>query len=594
MPPKCSRNTSFWIAKFLQSRSEDLMDDYLPSYTNATHQDPWELVAPYLFAPELLSTALVSRSWHQNFSAQLWGNPLAHFAEDDTVYVVLTRFIKSLPQARSFVRQWTHTLQISPSNDESYGYPPSTWLRDVLDWLPGLQSLVVHGVPFFDHASLLNLRNPSPNSSGYGIRLLDASNCINATSSGLLKALQCLPNLVYLDLSHTPAVKGHSVLLQLGRLRTLRVLKLASLSLKHNDIAILAATVQRGVRSLDLRNNELTDASVRLIRDRCFGVNDDPLVPTAETQDVDLEKHIRTRLAQGHVGSLSVEDQFDGGVTHLYVAGNCITAASAADLLEPGRLHALDVGDLCPPTGPPWIVHSEGAAPDPMSGARRLGELLFGPGSGRLKYLRISHSVVTTDFSRWMSSSRLSPSENRGDPPIYTPSPSSRHHLAIFNSLYSLTLTSIPSHTTDHSIPANLKDLIHSCAASTADHRGAYDPPTLRRITLEVISQPQHPRTRERHTLSSTEDQDTEVFWQAARDDFSFFQDEKVDVDPQLLGGSDGASETSEPLYDVVSEIAQYRRARKAAYEAARRRGIDGTMAGYWPGEVAVVRKTSE
>jgi hypothetical protein len=116
--------------------------------------------------------------------------------------------------------------------------------------------------------------------------------------------------------------------------------------------------------------------------------------------------------------------------------------------------------------------------------------------------------------------------------------------------------------------------------------------------------------------LSSTEDPDSETFWEAAKHDFSFFADEEcglpnAELGPHLpLAAMDGlmvadegvyapkikhSGSPVEPLVDVIAEIAKYRKERKAAYEdRVRKRGDMGAIVeGYWPGDVTVVRKSA-
>jgi hypothetical protein len=63
------------------------MDDLLPSYESAVHQDPWTFVAQYLPSEDLFSATLVCRKWHEIFSPALWGSPASHFGvQNDTVY----------------------------------------------------------------------------------------------------------------------------------------------------------------------------------------------------------------------------------------------------------------------------------------------------------------------------------------------------------------------------------------------------------------------------------------------------------------------------------------------------------------------------
>lgn len=115
-------------------------------------------------------------------------------------------------------------------------------------------------------------------------------------------------------------------------------------------------------------------------------------------------------------------------------------------------------------------------------------------------------------------------------------------------------------------------------------------------------------------TKSSTEDADSEAFWSAAKNDFTFFdKDEECGLpsvgtdtyvpnsalSEKITMPADGSqsdnlsklqkTEHKDAPVDVVQELAKFRKARKAAYENAVQKGpphVDG----YWPGEVKVVR----
>ncbi|GME42580.1 Beta-lactamase-related protein [Neofusicoccum parvum] len=264
------------------------MNDVLPSYEAANTRDYWPIVAQYIPSRDLCSAALVCRQWHRIFTRQLWGNPASHFGvENDVVYVALVRFKRTLSWARLSTRELTHTLHFPPAHAEIYDGPHSDWLRDVLERLPRLQSLVVRGLPFFDHGALITLRRPSnlrlsshsdslPRMTHdfplFWLRYLDASACTNATYSGLAEALQHFPALLYLDLSKTKSAKGADVLSVLKFCHSLRVLKLRSLALKDAEIEALATAVKTRLKSLDVRDNQLTDASARLLLDNCFNI----------------------------------------------------------------------------------------------------------------------------------------------------------------------------------------------------------------------------------------------------------------------------------------------------------------------------------
>ncbi|PSN63181.1 hypothetical protein BS50DRAFT_623982 [Corynespora cassiicola Philippines] len=419
------------------------MDDSLPSYESVIEQNPWELIAHYLPSDDLCSAALVCQKWHEIFTPRLWGNPASHFGvENDTVYVALTRFKRTLYWARLYVRELTHTLHLPPAHAEIYGGPHAEWLRDCLERLPRLQCLIVNGLPFFDHASLLTMRHQSlwaqsfrPNVYPiYGLRLLDASGCKNATSTGLAEALPHFPDLVSLDLSKTYAAKDESVFDKLRYLRNLRILKLKGLGLKDTDFAIIAASITTRVRSLDVSDNNLTDASMRTLVDRClkeklYQAHETraPLPPVSDSRpnaelDIfgteDLDSHLRNKLTQGFVGSLAVEDARDIGITHLYASRNPITVEAVSGLLRSGRLQVLDVGTLPTAFERPRDPYAEGPEEDILlPGVEKLTPTLAEFASEKLTFLRINYKVITEDAPFEATSSPRA--ELEGDGAVY-------------------------------------------------------------------------------------------------------------------------------------------------------------------------------
>ncbi|KAH4229152.1 hypothetical protein HBI06_092950 [Parastagonospora nodorum] len=399
------------------------MDDLLPSYENATNQDPWELVVQYLSSESLCAAALVCRRWHQIMAPQLWGNPASHFGvQNDTLYVALTRFRRVLPYVRESVRDLTHTLRFPPAHAEIYGGPHAEWLRDCLEYLPGLQCLLVNGLPFFDHSALLCLRYASLRRSSshprvfpmFGLRLLDASGCTNATSTGLTEALSHLPNLVSLDLSRTPATRDPAVLSKLRFLSSLRLLNLQGTSLKDADFDIVVSSIETRVRSLDVRDNHLTDASARALLERCLKEEPlerrtalGPLSPIEdERADGDLDvfesekvvDHVRKKLTGGFVGSLTIERARDVGITHLYLSKNAMTVEGISGLLRSQRLQVLDIGTL-----PTTMIQSHpsglGEAADllQLPSVSKLTPVICEYASSKLRYLRINYEIVTED-----------------------------------------------------------------------------------------------------------------------------------------------------------------------------------------------------
>lgn len=345
------------------------------------------------------------------------------------------------------MRELTHTLHLPPAHAEIYGGPHSEWLRDCLERLPCLQSLLVNGLPFFDHASLLTIKYPSPwrqqirqsTFPTFRLRLLDAPACSNATSTGLAEALPHFPDLVSLDLSRTLAAKSASVFTQLEHHPNLRVLKLRGLSLKDSDLELITSKIGTRVRSLDISDNQLTDASARLLLNECIKeVNVDghahrtrlPPVrhgrPTAEVDDVeieDLEGHIRKKLTQGFVESLAVEDARHAGLTHIYLSNNNMTVEGVSGLLRSRRLQVLDVGVLATALQNSLIDSSEDDDTRlPLPGVEKLTPILAEYASQKLVYLRINYKIVTEDTRADSTSSRRA--ELDGDTAIDSSTPS--------------------------------------------------------------------------------------------------------------------------------------------------------------------------
>ncbi|KAF1841763.1 uncharacterized protein K460DRAFT_379770 [Cucurbitaria berberidis CBS 394.84] len=491
------------------------MDDLLPSYESAIQRNPWALISRYLPSADLCSAALVCREWHKTFTPNLWGSPASHFGvQNDTVYVALTRFKRTLPYVRPFVRELTHTLHFPPAHAEIYGGPHAEWLRDCLEYLPRLQCLIVDGLPFFDHASLLNLRHASLRWRAshshafpvFGLRLLDASGCTNATSTGLAEALPHFPDLVSLDLSRTPAAKDEMVLINLKYLRNLRVLSLKSLSLKDSDVAIIVRSIGTRVRSLDVGNNHLTDGSARLLLEYCMKemtveahVTRGPLPPVEHAriggsidafETENIVSHLRKKLTEGFVGSLAIEEARDAGITHLYLSSNAVTVEGISGLLRSTRLQVLDIGILPGLLRNP--VHTSSGELDSdlqLPGVAKLTSILSEFASAKLKYLRVNYEVITEDAPQEAVPSPRA--ELSGDLGVYAPS--NAHELEAVE-------TPTPElDSTDTAITELAGDSLYatelpgSSPYNLPSTQGANSPnkATTRTPTIEVTSEPQ-------------------------------------------------------------------------------------------------------
>lgn len=329
--------------------------------------------------------------------------------------------------ARLEVRILTHTLHMPPALSEIYDGPRPGWLREVLEYLPCLQSLIVSGLPFFDHNAMMALKGPGGcekqgeevAARTYNIHLLLAEREPNTTSQGLAETLVRFPALIYLDLSYTVPARSHAVLSALSQLEHLQVLKLRGIGLKDNDAEFLANAIGTRVRFLDLRNNYLTDMALRSLLQASFlpaesrgsgqtWVRSSTIsqpVPDLSSSDFlrrpELDEQFVELLTRPLTGGSWVGNLPHVGITHLYIADNPITVEGVASLLASTRLHALDVGtvDTAESIARGARLASSCSRADNSSfpGAEKLIPILGSCAKDNLAYLRVHHAVVTAD-----------------------------------------------------------------------------------------------------------------------------------------------------------------------------------------------------
>lgn len=493
----------------------------------------------------------------------------------------------------------THTLHLPSTDAEVYGGAHAEWLRDILERLPRLQCLIVNGVSFFDHASLLALRYPSLRwrsthrgaSPVYGLRLLDASGCINATPQGLADTLSRFQELVSVDLSHTHAARDRAVLSRLKHLPNLRTLNIRGLKLVDSDFEIVAMSIGTRARSLDISANHLTDLSIRyLVRyclndiaalpenlaERADGENGEtPLSGGFEYSAVDhLDTYIQRKFTQGFTGSLAIERSNVIGVTHLYASLNNLTHDGISALLRTGALQVLDVGRLSSVHEQFGSFMVKGAQKMRTPAVELLTPTLAEYCSHRLTYLRINHTIVTkvgasdhtvlnahnqsTDNiqSVWEANKQQSPVLTVNDRELQSKARRTNDiflHPGMLPKLRTLVLSDVPTKTPQPMIAYRLIQFVKSCAEEAkmartrakstyalppgrsrmvAEREHALTLFALRRIVLEMTStdlvvQRVHEPHVEQQRKSYTEDEDSEALWQAAAHDFSFFQEEE-------------------------------------------------------------------
>ncbi|KAJ5477069.1 hypothetical protein N7539_007213 [Penicillium diatomitis] len=393
------------------------MDAIPPSYKSATDRDAWSIIASYIPSSDLCATSLVCHRWHDLFMPLLWGDPASHFGtENDAVYVALTRFRRCLKYARLEVRSLTHTLHLPPALSEIYDGPRPDWLKEILEYLPCLQCLMVSKLPFFDHNAMIALTKEDSTLREYNIRLLLAESEPNATSAGLAGTLVRFPRLIYLDLSHTTPARDHSVLSCLSQMENLHVLKLRGLGLNDADAQFLANAIGTRVRFLDLRQNFLTDAAIRSILQVSFLPPDEPMqrigirsfgVSTQREpraihagslykeflRSPKLDDQYAKHLVQPKSSYHWIEDLPRTGITHLCIAENPITFEGVAGLLTSGRLHALDVGTV----NTADVLNNTSLGHGKYPGAEKLVPILANVAGDALAMLRIHHAVITAE-----------------------------------------------------------------------------------------------------------------------------------------------------------------------------------------------------
>ena len=308
------------------------------------------------------------------------------------------------------MRCLAHTLHIPPAQPEFYGGPQAGWLRDILDRLPSLQSLIVENLSFFDHQALetVHKSNGSPvqNDTKYSLRLLIASHCENTTAASLAKALFHFPDLIYLDLSSTQGSRNPVVLRQIGTLSQLHVLKMKNCGLRDYDIDLLAFSTR--LRSLDVSDNYLTERGISNLMDRLpasslnssnVSIRSRPRAGTKTTRPT-LQKLVSSSLITGHEGLLLIEDNLPSTFADLYLAGNFITMDELSRVLSYPSIEYLDCGSLNCSQRPDQML-SPGS---PGSDRRRfsaqqidsLSPALFTEAFKNIRSLRIHHSVVTS------------------------------------------------------------------------------------------------------------------------------------------------------------------------------------------------------
>ena len=286
---------------------------------------------------------------------------------------------------------------------------PTDWLAFIIDRLPSLQSLIIHDLSSFDHIALQALNNiltplaTDARRLTSSLRLLTASLSRNAVSSSLSGALDCLPTLIYLDLSSTSAANDPLFLEHIAsatNFPSLEILKLRNIGLGNGGLWWIAVGLGTRVWSLDIRQNRLTDSVVPTLIERCFlpgnhvshdDYHDEQMDIMSGVGPKDDEFSVVRRLAKS-----APLRRHPAGITHLYISDNDLTVESAKLLIRAWRLVALDFGKLKlgerASRDTPQIYRDASAANEFRILLHR--QMIDG---ARLRYLRVDHTFVTGD-----------------------------------------------------------------------------------------------------------------------------------------------------------------------------------------------------
>ncbi|KAH0369866.1 hypothetical protein KCU65_g2911, partial [Aureobasidium melanogenum] len=553
-----------------------------PSYGQATTVNAWDLIAGYIPSSDLCSAALVCQQWHTTFAPHLWGNPASHFGdENDRVYVALTRFIRTLPWARRAVRSLTHTLHLPPAHAEIYNGPHADWLREVLEGLPNLQSLIVRGLPFFDHASLNALsvrvlleqcftppprkdndgRVMSPSLLPYlGAEMLTTYRGVNFEAFlrneftnkfvGRL-AIEDAPEsgITHLYLSDNQfTVEGLSGLIRSGRLHVLDAGSLlpamtsrdGSFSMTFPSLAklvpVLAESASHSLTYLRIDHSLVTEEppavqeNINESTPQCAELADTSIYPCG-VAELDHDTEVYEMM-----GDTTFPTEVSGDAVSIVVTSTGVEKPTASmhqarrrsqDLpipVQTEELHesGLHVTTLEQETDKSMPALDETSTPSPIPPSHGLGRSYSSIVKERKHRLQ-AHLTQAKSF-----------------------------HPGILPHLTALVLTEVPPSTPTPETPQRLISFIHSCAEETslAKLQAQLDwtlPPgrrtshshqkellrksfALEQVILEVapysLDQKKSEAAsawRHRGTKSMTQDQDSEALWAASQTDFSFF-----------------------------------------------------------------------
>ncbi|KAK6497375.1 hypothetical protein TWF481_011784 [Arthrobotrys musiformis] len=492
----------------------------LPSYEDATTHNPIAAVAPYIRREDLFNCALVCRAWNEAINPELWGEPAEcfGFGEKNPLASFLL-FLKALPHTSPSALSRAHTLNLEKCIASIYTSLPDTWFSNLLVLLPELRRLLLPGITFLDHASLVR----KPSIKGYlphhNLYHLNISNLTNTTSTSLVKLFTNLtPGLRVLDLSRTISAGHPDVLSAVGSLRNLRSLKLRWLKLSDKSIELLAHRLQVKIERLDITGNLLTDDLARHLLDWCFmppefevavdsSTGSDVRVPVAHESDDesdaefgDEEEWMTARKLQRRElrtlgvslpdpeGNLPPAAAGDKGLMHIHISNNRMSSRGVCQFLNSTRLRTLDCGAIVQQSNTPRRKEM-----------KDITTAVTYYGFRKLRNLRIHRDAVLL----------VKPSDVGGC------RETDLLDISRIPRLKTLALTNVPA-TADATMLGSLVKFLTKLPETN-----------LKTLVLEM----EEPKSEEMGFYDVTAplaEDDTQTFFEMSRDDFSFFEDERA------------------------------------------------------------------
>ena len=216
----------------------------------------------------------------------------------------------------------------------------------------------------------------------------------------LAAALSCFPQLVHLDLSYSNAAGKHLFIQQLCSARfilTLKILRLRGVGLGDRSVSSIAMCIGTGLWSLDVAENNLSDASVRSLLDHCLLPPDYADPPSCAEQTTGSTSDCAQDDQEANVLRQPSDCQRNTGLTHLRISDNDVSASAIIDLVKASRLVVLDCSRQ-KGLGVSGYYRGEPArdADQVVRVLKQLAEDKFSS-AGSLKCLRINHQLVTGD-----------------------------------------------------------------------------------------------------------------------------------------------------------------------------------------------------